>query len=90
MTELAYTHWPPHHRCFYCNRMVSLEELLQVDAETTHWDGESLEHIYDQIISYDFPAIVPFIHDADVGFPTLNLCNGCYGEAVKKSGLSQK
>jgi hypothetical protein len=68
--------------------MTSLEELLQVDAELSHWDDETIELIYDQITSYDFPAENPFVHNVNVGFPTLNLCNGCYMEAVKKSGVA--
>ena len=87
MTELAYTHWSPHPRCFYCNRMASLEELLQVDAELSHWDTETLEQINDQIVSYDFPAVAPFVHVVDGRYPILNLCNGCYVEAAKNSGV---
>ena len=86
MTELVCKNWTPHrHRCFYCNQVISLEELLTVDCETNHWNPETLEQIYDHLPSYDFPHEVPFIHDADVGFPTLNLCNACYRDAVKLS-----
>ena len=71
-------------KCYYCSKTISLEEILKIDRKLKRMNPEDHEFLLDNLpISKKSPE-PPFIHECNLGYDVLNICEECYYKAKSK------
>jgi hypothetical protein len=73
------------NRCYYCNQIVNLKELLKVDELLKNIESEEHEFLLDKLPKSSHTRGHPYIHVSDLGYKVLNICFSCFSR-VKKGG----
>lgn len=73
------------YRCYYCDKKIHIDELIEIDLTIKELDSEDIESIYDELGDVCKPKVPPYIHLADVDYFVLNLCKSCWNQAIMKS-----
>jgi len=77
---------PQEYNCIYCQKEVSLDELLQVELKIKEMDSEEMEYVWDQFNepSMELRKIEKYSHMSEFGYPVLNVYMDCFQKALKK------